>query len=55
MDDPTTDVTSIIRAYGIEQEFPKSVMKEAQSVPQEISEQPGGKRVDFPPSSYSNN
>lgn len=47
MDDPSTDVTSIIRAYGIEQEFPKSVMKEAQSVPQEISEQPGGKRVDF--------
>ena len=47
MDDPATDVTSIIRAYGIEQEFPKSVMKEAQSVPQEISEQPGGKRVDF--------
>ena len=47
MDDPATDVTSIIRAYGIEQEFPKSVMKEAQSVPQEISEHPGGKRVDF--------
>ena len=46
MDDPATDVTSIIRAYGIEQEFPKSVMKEAQSVPQEISEQPGGKRVE---------
>ena len=47
MDDPATDVTSIIRAYGIEQKFQKSVMKEAQSVPQEISEQPGGKRVDF--------
>ena len=29
MDDPATDVTSIIRAYGIEQEFPKSVMKDA--------------------------
>ena len=47
MDDPATDVTSIVRAYGIEEEFPKSVIKEAQAIPQEITEQPVGKRADF--------
>ncbi|NNJ32409.1 ribonuclease R [Bacteroides xylanolyticus] len=37
VNDPGTDILSIVRAYGLPEEFPDSVMKQVESVPDSIS------------------
>lgn len=47
IEDPSTDVTSIIRGYEIEEEFPKSVLREASAIPQEVNTPAEGRRKDW--------
>ena len=35
--DPGIDILSIVRSYGMDEDFPKEVMREAKSIPQELS------------------
>jgi ribonuclease R len=37
VNDPGTDILSIVRAYGLPEEFPDSVMKQVESVPDSIT------------------
>ncbi len=46
-DDPATDVTSIIKAYGIVEEFPAKVLKEASEIPQQVEWKKGDRRKDY--------
>ncbi len=45
--DPGVDVLGIIRAYGLKEQFPAQVMKEARSKPQSVSESDTKGRTDF--------
>ncbi|MCI6859129.1 MAG: ribonuclease R [Eubacterium sp.] len=47
IDDPSTDVSSIVKAYDIEEKFPKSVLREAGSISQEVEKKLIGTRSDF--------
>ena len=47
INDPATDVTSIIRAFEIEESFPKSVLKEASEIPEKVTEASCIRREDF--------
>lgn len=47
IDDPATDILSIIRAYGIPVEFPEGVINQLLSVPSEISESDMAGRKDL--------
>lgn len=38
-DDPGIDILAIIRKHGLPEEFPEEVMKEAEAIPEEISEE----------------
>lgn len=38
INDPGTDILSVVRAYNLPEEFPDSVMKQLDSIPDEISE-----------------
>lgn len=38
-DDPGVDILAIIRKHGLPEEFPEEVMKEAEAIPEEISEE----------------
>lgn len=46
-EDPRTDVTGIIRAYGIKEQFPKPVLKEARRLPKKVEPEGNEKRKDF--------
>lgn len=46
-EDPSTDVTCIIRAFGIEEDFSKAAMKEALALPQEVILGKGEHREDY--------
>ncbi|MDO5145773.1 MAG: ribonuclease R [Eubacteriales bacterium] len=46
-DDPSTDVTSIVRAYGIEEEFSQAALREAGRISQEVVYMQGEKREDY--------
>lgn len=45
--DPATDVASIIKAYDIEEPFPKAVLKEAKSIPESVHLDHNAKRADY--------
>ncbi len=47
IDDPSTDVSSILKSYGIEEEFPKAVLKEALSVDEFVPEEAKKGRMDL--------
>lgn len=47
VNDPATDVTSIVKAYDIEEAFPKAVLKEAKAIPQTVTPEKYTKRVDY--------
>lgn len=47
VNDPGTDILSIVRAYGLPEEFPDSVMKQVAAVPDEISEKDMQGRLDL--------
>ncbi|RKD28039.1 ribonuclease R [Caminicella sporogenes] len=46
-DDVGTDIVSIIRKYNLPEEFPKKVLKEAESIPDTVSEEEIAKRRDL--------
>lgn len=46
-DDPSTDITAIVRAFGIPDTFPGEVMREARAVPEEVSVPRGENRTDY--------
>lgn len=39
INDPSTDTVSILRTFGLEQDFPKEVLQETMYVPEELSEE----------------
>lgn len=47
VNDPATDVTSIVKAYDIEEAFPKAVIKEAKGIPESVILDKALKRVDY--------
>ena len=47
VNDPATDVTSILKAYDIEEKFPKAVLKEAKAIPKEVVFHKSSKRADY--------
>ena len=47
VNDPATDVTSILKAYEIEEKFPKAVLKEAKAIPKEVVFDKSSKRADY--------
>lgn len=46
-DDPSTDITAIVRAFGIPDTFSGDVMREARSIPEEVKMPKGENRADF--------
>lgn len=46
-DDPSTDITAIVRAFGIPDTFSGEVMREARSIPDEVTIPKGENRTDF--------
>ncbi len=46
-DDPSTDITAIVRAFGIPDTFSGEVMREARSIPDEVRIPKGENRTDF--------
>lgn len=46
-DDPSTDITAIVRAFGIPDTFSGEVMREARSIPDEVTISKGENRTDF--------
>lgn len=46
-DDPSTDITAIVRAFGIPDTFPGEVMREARAVSEEVSVLKGENRTDY--------
>ena len=46
-DDPSTDITAIVRAFGIPDIFSGEVMREARSIPDEVRIPKGENRTDF--------
>lgn len=47
IDDPSIDVKSVIYAYGLEEGFPKAVMKELKTIPLTVSNEETRNRKDF--------
>lgn len=47
INDPGTDIMSIVRAYDIPMEFPDAVMKYLDNIPEEVDEKDKAGRVDF--------
>ncbi len=47
VNDPGTDILSIIRAYGLPEEFPKEVMQQVASVPDEVEPEEMRNRLDL--------
>lgn len=47
IDDPRTDIMSVIRAYGIPVEFPEGVINQLTTIPQSISEEDTEGRLDL--------
>lgn len=47
INDPGTDIMSIVRAYDIPMEFPEAVMKYLNNIPEEVDEKDKAGRVDF--------
>lgn len=47
IEDPATDVSSILKNYGIEEAFPKAVLKEVTSIPDVVSETASRDRMDM--------
>ena len=47
IDDPSTDVSSILVKYGIEEAFPKAVLNEASGLPDTVTEEMTGNRKDL--------
>lgn len=47
VNDPGTDILSIIKAYGLPEEFPEDVMRQAASVPDEVKEEEMKGRLDL--------
>ena len=45
--DPGVDIMSIVKSYGLEIEFPKSVMKQVESIPDEVDEASKEGRLDL--------
>ncbi len=46
-DDPSTDITAIVRAFGIPDTFSNEVIREARSIPEKIKIPKGENRTDF--------
>ena len=46
-DDPSADITAIVRAFGIPDTFPGEVMREARSMPDEVVFPKGENRTDY--------
>lgn len=47
VNDPGTDILSIVKAYGLSEEFPEEVMREAAGVPEEVGEGETEGRLDL--------
>lgn len=47
VNDPGTDILSIVRAYGLPEEFPEEVMSQVARIPDEISEEDRRGRLDL--------
>ena len=47
MDDPATDVTSILKEFGIEEKFPKSVLAQTKNIPDIVTLEKGERRTDY--------
>lgn len=47
VNDPGTDILSIIKAYGLPEEFPEDVMRQTASVPDEVKEEEMKERLDL--------
>lgn len=47
INDPGTDILSIVRAYGLPEEFPEEVKKQVEAVPAEVSEADKAGRLDL--------
>ena len=47
IDDPRTDIMTVIRAYGIPVEFPEGVINQLTTIPQSISEEDTAGRLDL--------
>ena len=45
VNDPGTDILSIVRAYGLPEEFPPEVMDEVEGCPDEVATVPGPGRM----------
>ena len=46
-EDPSTDITCVVRAFGIEEDFSKAAIKEALALPQEVVLGKGENREDY--------
>jgi len=47
INDPAADVKTVLKTYGLDTEFPESVMQEAESMPEEILESETAGRLDL--------
>ncbi len=47
INDPAADVKTVLKTYGLDTEFPESVMQEAESMPEEIREEETADRLDL--------
>jgi ribonuclease R len=47
INDPGVDIMSVIKAYGLPEEYPKEVMKQAEHMPEEVSEDQLAGRTDL--------
>lgn len=47
INDPETDLATILRAYGIETEYPQEVMSETEGIPDEVGEKEKAGRLDL--------
>ena len=47
MNDPGVDILSVIKAYGLPEEYPDEVMKQIEDIPDEVEESQKAGRADF--------
>ncbi|MEY8338407.1 ribonuclease R [Lachnospiraceae bacterium 62-35] len=47
INDPGTDIESLVRAYGLPEEFPLEVMKQAERIPEQVEEKDKAGRLDL--------
>ncbi len=47
IDDPATDILTVVRAYGIPVEFPEGVINELKTIPKEVAEEDKEGRLDL--------